>query len=194
MLRPWQKWRDRRKIKDKQYHFLFADPPKGEVVCFDCETTGLNPKKAEILSIGAVRIRNHVILTSQRLELLIKPQSEINEDSIKIHQLRSCDLKDGLEVNQAIACFLHFIGARPLIGYYIEFDIAMINKYLKPLLGIHLPNHQMDVARLYYNKKDTLHSAYIDLRFDAILADLDLPRLGKHDAFNDLSRVLHASL
>ena len=181
------KWHNRRQLKEEKYAFLFDEEfLQNEVVCFDCETTSLNPKKAEILSIGAVKIKENLILTSQKLELFVKPSQEIDEISIKIHGLRHCDLEDALSPNQAINLFLHFVGARPLVGYYLEFDVAMVNKYLRPLLGITLPNRQIEVSGLYYEQKqNVLHPVHVDLRFDAILTDLDIPRLGKHDAFND---------
>jgi DNA polymerase-3 subunit epsilon len=186
MLRSLQQWFGRRNLKSEEYAFLFEPPQDLELICFDCETTGLNPKKAELLSIGAVKIKGNTILTSQKLELFIKPRTEINEVSIKIHRLRHCDLEHGLSPNEAILRFLHFIGSRPLVGYFLEFDVAMINKYLKPLLGITLPNQQFEVSGLYYNhRQNVLHPVHVDLRFDAILADLDIPVLGKHDAFND---------
>jgi DNA polymerase-3 subunit epsilon len=36
------------------YEFLFDDMGTDEVVAIDCETTGLNPKKDDIVSIAAV--------------------------------------------------------------------------------------------------------------------------------------------
>jgi DNA polymerase-3 subunit epsilon len=177
---------NRKHLKDERYAFLFDDPPAGELVCFDCETTGLNPKKADILSIGAVIIQENRILTSQKLELFLKPPNDIDEASIKVHHLRHCDLENGLEPNQAVLRFLRFIGARPLVGYYLEFDVAMINKYIKPLLGITLPNKQFEVSAIYHDKKQlAIPQGNIDLRFDTIMNELELPKLGKHDAFND---------
>ncbi|MEK7990986.1 MAG: 3'-5' exonuclease [Thiotrichaceae bacterium] len=177
---------NRKRLQDERYSFLFDEPPADESVCFDCETTGINPRKAEILSIGAVIIKNNHILTSQKLELFVKPSKDINEASIKVHHLRHCDLKDGLDPKHAVLQFLRFIGSRPLVGYYLEFDVAMINKYLRPLLGIVLPNEQTDVSGIYYEKKaNALHQTHIDLRFDVIMEELDLPSLGQHDAFND---------
>jgi len=189
MLKKLQKWHNRRNLHCQNYAFLFDEAHEAhndELVCFDCETTHLNRKKAEILSIGAVKIRKNMILTSQKLELLIKPQRKISEESIKIHQLRYCDLERALEAEEAILCFLNFIGSRPLVGYYLEFDVAMINKYLKSLLGIKLPNQQIEVSGLYYDYKQNIFNPIpINLRFDAILKDLDLPAFGQHDALND---------
>lgn len=186
MLKTVQRWFNRKQLKCETFAFLFEPPPQAEWVCFDCETTSLDLRKAEILSIGAVKIQDNKILTSQKLELLIKPQTPIDETSIKIHQLRHCDLAQGLTPQEAILHFLYFIGSRPLIGYYLTFDIAMINKYLRPLLGITLPHPQIDVSGLYYNyKQNVFRPIEVDLRFDAILTTLNLPRLGQHDAFND---------
>lgn len=62
----------------------------------------------------------------------------------------------------------------------------MINKYIKPKLGITLPNKQIEVSALYYDKKiGKIPQGNIDLRFDSIMKELKLPRLSKHDAIND---------
>ena len=63
----------------------------------------------------------------------------------------------------------------------------MVNKYLRGLLGIELPNPMIEVSKLYYERKygDAPPGSVIDLSFRAILNDLDLPALDQHDAFND---------
>ncbi len=179
------KWK-RKKLKNECYAFLFDEAPLGEVVVFDTETTGLNPRKDEILSIGAVIVKDNKILTSEKFELFVKPSKAINETSIKIHQIRNIDLQNGCEPKEAIEQFLHFIGARPLVGYYIEFDVKMVNKYIKPLIGVSLPNPQIEVSGIYHDKKiKRIPDGTIDLRFDSIMKDLGLPIFGKHDALND---------
>lgn len=142
----------RRRLKNPDYAFLFEPDTSGEAVCFDCETSGLDPTTAEILSIGAVKIKDNRILTSERLELTVKPQGNLPADAIKINRLREMDVVGGLPVHEALDTFLRFIGGRPLVGYYLEFDVAMVNKYLRPWLGVGLPNHQTDVSALYYDR------------------------------------------
>lgn len=152
----------------------------------DCETTGLDRIRDEIISIGAIRIQGKQILTSQRLELLVQPTIALNAPSIRIHRLREIDLKAGLSPEVAIRQFLDFVGSRPLVGYYLEFDIAMLNKLVRPLLGIPLPQEKIEVSALYYDHKYRhAPDAFIDLRFGSILQDLDLPQRDEHDAFND---------
>lgn len=177
---------NRKKLKDEKYSFLFDKPSSDEFIVYDTETTGLNPKKDEILSIGAVKVKGNKILTSQKFELFVQPTKDISEESIKIHQIRNIDLQNGSKPNDALKQFLHFIGSRPLIGYYLEFDVKMINKYLKPFLGITLPNKQIEVSGIYHDKKiKFIPDGNIDLRFDVIMKDLGLPIFGKHDAIND---------
>jgi DNA polymerase-3 subunit epsilon len=177
---------NRRRLKDDAYAFLFDAYDGDEVVVYDTETTGLDPKKDEILSIGAVKVKGNRILTSQTFELFLKPSREISQKSITIHQIRPCDLEDAVEPQKGIAAFLQFIGSRPLVGYYLEFDTAMIEKYTKPWLGITLPNKKIEISGLYFNKKiELIPQGNIDLRFDTILRDLKVPNMGQHNAVND---------
>jgi len=174
------------KLKDKNYKFLFDEDKSGEYVVFDTETTGLNPKDSEILSIGAIKIKDNKILTSQTFEVYLKNSKEISSKSIEIHGIRECDLHNATDSDTAIKDFLEFIGSRPLIGYYLEFDVAMINKYTKPMLGIKLPNKMIEVSEIYFEKKITLiPQGNIDLRFDTILKNCDIPNMGVHNAVND---------
>lgn len=186
MFKSISTYLNRKKLRDGRYAYLFDEDRSGEYVCFDCETTGLDPKSDDIISIGAVIIKENKILTSRKFERLIKPNTKLAEDAIKIHQIRECDLEDASELEDVIYEFLDFIGNRPLVGYYLEFDVAMVNKYIKPRLGIVLPNEMIEVSALYYDKKiERIPQGNIDLRFDSIMRDLALPIMEKHNAIND---------
>jgi len=181
-----KKW-NRKHLTDERFAFLFEDSENSdEVVVFDCETTGLSPKKDDIISIGAVKVKGNKILTNEALHLFVKQDKQISHESITIHQIRHCDLEDAIPLEEAIEQFLHYIGNKTLVGYYLEFDVAMINKTIKPMMGITLPNRQEEVSAIYYDKKiPTIPQGNIDLGFEAILTDLDLPKLQAHDALND---------
>jgi len=180
-----KKW-NKKHLTEERFAFLFDETSNDEVVVFDCETTGLNPKKDELISIGAVKIRGNRILTDEAIHLYIEQKEQISHESITIHQIRHCDLEDAVPLEEAIEKFLYYIGNRTLAGYYLEFDVAMINKYIKPMYGITLPNRQEEVSAIYYDKKRaTIPQGHIDLKFNAILKDLELPTLQAHDALND---------
>jgi len=177
---------NRSKLKEKEYEFLFEEDSSGEYIVFDTETTGLNPKKDDIVSIGAVKIKDNKILTSQTFEVFIKNSCEMSSRSIEIHRIRPIDLQNAKTTENAIREFLDFIGSRPLVGYYLEFDVSMINKYIKPMLGITLPNKKIEVSEIYFDQTISLiPQGNIDLRFDTILKNCGVPDMGVHNAVND---------
>ncbi|BAF69636.1 3'-5' exonuclease [Nitratiruptor sp. SB155-2] len=188
----WQKWFYRGEFK-----FLFEPYSGDEIVFIDCETTGLDPKNDEILSIACLPVKKDKILLSKALYLELKPQKDISAQSIKIHHLRACDLQGAMEPKEAIERVLYFIKNRPVAGYYVEFDVKMISKYTKKFFGFTLPNKQIEVSGLYYDyKQKAIPQGFIDLKFDTILKDLNLPKLKAHNALNDtiMSAMIYLKL
>jgi DNA polymerase-3 subunit epsilon len=186
MFRNIRNYFNKKNLKNDKYLYLFDKPLNDEYVCFDCETTGLSPLNDDIISIGAVIIKNNTIISSKKFVKFIKPKTTLQIEAIKIHHIRECDLEDAEDINDVIGEFLDFIGNRKLVGYFLEFDIAMINKYIKPKIGITLPNKNYEVSAIYHDYKiEKIPQSNIDLRFDAIMKDLKVPTMGKHDAYND---------
>jgi DNA polymerase-3 subunit epsilon len=175
-----------------EFRFMFDAPPPNEWVSLDCETTGLNVGTDEIISIGAVRIVGNKIMTSERFEVLVRPERGVSADSVRIHRLREQDVAQGLPAEDAMKQLMHFIGSRPLVGYFLEFDVAMLNRAIWPLLGQGLPQPKIEVSAMYYDYKfrqmlpyQQQANPHIDLRFGTLMSDLDLPVRDAHDALND---------
>jgi DNA polymerase-3 subunit epsilon len=177
----------RRLLRDPDYRFLFEPPPPGEAVSIDCETTGLSTRNDDIVAVAAVRIRCNRILTSERFEATVRPKAKLKPDAIKVHLLREQDVAQGRTMEEVLPRLLRFIGSRPLVGFYLEFDVAMLNKHVRRMLGIALPNEQIEVSGAYYERKygDAPPGTEVDLRFMSILNDLGLPALDQHDAYSD---------
>lgn len=191
-----KKW-NRRALREKQYEKLFEPYSGTELVVLDTETTGLNPQKDEILSIGAVIIKDSKILMNQSFECFVKPSANISKESIKIHHIRECDLSEAIEVEDAIRQLLDFIGNRPIVGYYIDFDHKMISKYTKQIIGSALPHPTIELSSMYYKRyRKSSSYEFVDLQFDTIMNALELPFLGKHDALNDaiMSAMMYLKL
>lgn len=175
-----------------EFAFILDPAPEGEWVSFDCETTGLQAGRDEIVSIGAVRIVGDRILASERLRLLVRPEKGMTAGSIVVHHLRQQDVAQGMPAEQAIRHLLHFIGPRPVVGYYLEFDVAMVNKVLFPMLGFGLPQRKIEVSAMYHRYRmrqltalQRQHSSDIDLRLSTVMKDLGLPLRDAHDPVND---------
>jgi DNA polymerase-3 subunit epsilon len=174
-------------LGDQSYRFLFDRSPADEAVAFDCETTGLDIAKDDVIAIAAVRVKGNLILLSERFEALVRPEVSIKPDAMKIHQFREADVAEGMPIRKILRDFLHFIGPSPLVGYYLDFDIKMLDKHILPFIQIGLPNRRIEVSELYYERKygNAPPGTTIDLRFKSILEDLGLPDFGQHEALSD---------
>lgn len=193
-IRQQQLKRQKARLTDPNYAFLFDPAIPNTYVCFDCETTGLDRKKDRIITLSAIKIEDNEILTSQSLNLVVQQTDDIAAESILVHQIRNVDVAQSELVyateQEALVEFLSFIHGATLIGYFLAFDVAMVERVIKPWLGIGLPNPKIEVGDLYYQyamelQKRSCIEPNIDLRFDHILEQLDLPNLGQHDAYND---------
>ena len=177
-------------LTDPHFAFMYDAPPSDEWITLDCETTGLDVRKDKIISIGAVRIVGKRLLTSQRLELLVRPERAIAANSVRVHHLRESDVAHGLAPEQAMRQLMDFIGSRPLVGYFLEFDVAMLNREIWLMLGVRLPQRKIEVSEMYYDFKNRQLPAHqrggnIDLSFATMMKDLGLPVRDAHDAIND---------
>ena len=165
-----------------------AEPYDGdEIVVLDCETSCFDKKKGELLSVAAVRIKANEIRLSEALELTINSDAETDPDSVRIHYLRREDRLQGVAVAEAIEKLLDFIGNRPICGFYIEYDEAILNRYIKQLYNFHLPNRFIEVSEIYVKQKRRhIPEMALDLTFEGLANDLKVPVIERHTAMGDV--------
>jgi DNA polymerase-3 subunit epsilon len=135
-LDPLRRFFYRATLGNHAYKFLWDRPPPDEAVSLDCETTGLDPAVDDIIAIAAVRLKGDRILTSERFEVIVDADARPGADTIKVHQLRQADLEEGRRIHRVLPELLRFIGSRPILGYYIDFDIRMTEPPDRGLLAL----------------------------------------------------------
>ncbi|MFA0415033.1 3'-5' exonuclease [Vibrio renipiscarius] len=174
------------KLKGSPFQHYFGALEKGEYVSLDCETTSLDPKRAELVTIAATKIIGNRIITSQPFDVRLRAPQSLDSSSVRIHRMRHQDLEGGLDEKQALLQLLEFIGNRPLVGYHIRYDKKILDIACRKQLGFPLPNPLIEVSQIYHDKLEQhLPNAYFDLSLDAICKHLDLPMQDKHDALQD---------
>ncbi len=175
------------KLKHSPYRALFTQSRPDEYVSLDCETTSLDPHRAELVTIAATKIIQNRIITSAPLYLRLRAPQSLDSGSVKIHHIRHQDLKNGVSECEALSRLLDFIGNRPLVGYHIRYDKTILDIACRKQLGFPLPNQLIEVSHLYHEKLERLlPNAYFDLSLDAISRHLGLPLpQDKHDALQD---------
>lgn len=190
MLRAIRRFKDKRTQRDGAWAHLFEKYEGEEVVSLDLETTSLDVSKASILSIGAVRISGKRVKTSDRLDIALKPPADLTAESIKIHKIRAQDLAEGIELRDALERVLEFVGNRPILGYYVNYDIRVLSKFLRQEFGFDLPNKAIELSHVYHDIIKWKHvGGDVDLRFDTIASKLDMPIIQRHTALGDAITV-----
>jgi DNA polymerase-3 subunit epsilon len=186
LLRPF----DKRRATRGPFAAMFSPCLTDEIVSIDCETTSLDPQTADILTIAAVKILGNQVLTSQKLSLKIQPPTPINIDSIPIHHIRNKDIEGAMSLEQALPILLDFIGNRPILGYFVKFDLTLINRFTAQHYGFHLPNKPIELCHVYYKKVNTYYpDAWLDHKFETLANTLNVPIIGRHSALGDAITV-----
>ena len=117
-------------------------------ICFDTETTGLDPKAGDrIIEIGCVEIVDRKI-TGNTFREIINPERKNSAESINITGLTDEILKDKPFFREIADKFLEFIGDSQLIAHNANFDINFINYELSLIDKEPLKNNVIDSLNL----------------------------------------------
>jgi len=167
-----------------------------ELVSLDLETTSLDPKSAEILSIAAVPVRGRRVLLSERFERIVRAGvAEVDPEAVKYHRLLPSDIEHGMPPHQAVTEFVAWLGERPLLGYCIGFDCLMLERAAQWAGGGLLDGRRFDIREIYrrrmLQRNPDDHPSQV---LDEILAALEVPRVGRHTAVGDATAVALAFL
>jgi len=129
-------------------YYCLCDYFNQEIVFVDLETTGMIPGKDEIIEIGAVKVKNGIVI--DEFQTLVIPKNPISEKITQINHITNEMVREqGIPLKLALQKFVDFVGDKKLIGHnIIDFDLKFLNFYLKKELGIHLNNPIEDTLRL----------------------------------------------
>lgn len=96
-------------------------------ICFDTETTGLDPREGhKVIEIACVELVNKV-RTGKFFHSYINPRRDVPAEAFKIHGISTEFLKDKPIFNHVAYKFLDFIRGAKLIAHNAGFDMKFIN-------------------------------------------------------------------
>jgi len=194
-VNPLRRWWLRRRHRQSAWQALLAPYRGEELVSLDLETTGLDTRQDRILALAAIPVRDGRVCLSERFSTLVQPGRSFGIDSIRHHRLRPADLVDAPRLEQVLPEFLRWLGNRPVLGYCIRFDLAMLAGPARALTGFPLVNDRIDLAFEYARHRRRIQpEAEPDLSLEGIGKALAVPALGRHTALGDATTVAAAWL
>lgn len=201
---PWNRKEHQFLRANREYFASFSqDKPleEYEFVVVDTELTGLNERRDEIVSIGAVRIRDLRIDLQDCFYTCLRPEGELPKNSTLIHRITPCDTEQAPSVAEVLPEFVEYCGRALLVGHNVGLDIGFLNKAVRKHLGGIMRNPCLDTMRLAMIYKQTQWENYYDrynLNVSYTLSDLSkeygLPIFGEHNALQDAMQTAYLFL
>jgi len=155
-----------------------------EIVCFDIETTGLDPKRDLLTEIGAVILRDGQV--GETFQTFANPNRPLSHEIVSITGITDEMLKDAPTQEEAIAAFLAFAGNRTLAAHNADFDMSFLaegcHRMKRPFV-----NPSLDTLVLAQNLLPELGKHKLDL----VAAHLKLPQFRHHRASDDAGTVAY---
>ena len=115
-----------------------------DYVVVDLETTGLNPRRDRVVSVGAFRISNGRIRLDQVFNELVNPGRDIPPDSIRVHAITPDAIRYARPAWEVFDDFLQFLGHDVLVAHHARFDLYFINWVMRNRYGFKLQNLVVD--------------------------------------------------
>lgn len=115
-------------------------------VVLDSETTGLDPRKDRIVTIGAIAVVNYEILIEDSFEALLKV--EYNSSAVTVHGVTREESRIGLDEPAALDQFLKYLGDGVIVGHHISHDVDTFNAGYERHFGLRMENASLDTMAL----------------------------------------------
>ncbi|TRW98492.1 3'-5' exonuclease [Flavobacterium gawalongense] len=129
------------------------DKKSKRFVILSTETSGLNPVKDVILSIGSFAVNDNSIVIGDSFEAVLLQYKFLHDNGLSNEFIVESKMKK-LAEPEAIQSLINFIGNAVLVGHHIDFDVEMINAALERLDCGRLKNEALDVDVMYRKLQD----------------------------------------
>lgn len=127
----------------------WRDDTVGEQIRFivlDTETTGLDPRRDRLITIGAVAVQSNAIVLGDAFEVMLKVA--YNNAAVTVHGITRHEAWDGLDEPEALIKFLDYLKDGVIVGHHIAHDIETLNCAYERHFGFNLPNRYLDTMDL----------------------------------------------
>ncbi|GAA3740493.1 MULTISPECIES: 3'-5' exonuclease [Flavobacterium] len=168
----------------KDYLTKFETKPNKFVV-LSTETSGLNPDKDVILSLGAFSVIDDSIVIKESFETVLLQYKYLQDNGLSNEFIIESKMMKMPEPD-ALEAFVNFIGNSILVGHHINFDIEMLNAALERLDCGRLKNEALDVDVMYRKLTDINDKQF---SLDDLCGIYKIPKSDRNSSSEDAYRI-----
>jgi DNA polymerase-3 subunit epsilon len=117
-------------------------------VVVDCETTGLDPGRDVLLSIGAVAMIDGAIRLSDRFERTLRPSTPSSGSNVLIHGIGLHAQQQGDPPEQVLHDWQDWVAGAPCVAFHAAFDRGFLERAVRQTLGREMRLRWLDLAEL----------------------------------------------
>ncbi len=164
-----------------------TDYREQEYLAIDLETTGLDNRRDQILSVGYVTVRGTTIDLSSARHRLVRVDRSIPEASAVIHQITDDQSALGSELVDVLEELLGALAGKVMIAHHASVEQGFLSNACKSCWGRGLLMRIIDTQVLAYRTFERRQIPFqpSDLRLYALGSRYNLPRYGAHNALSD---------
>lgn len=106
-----------------------------QMLAMDVETTGLDAQQHEIVSIGLLPFNLSRIRCGEAQYWVIKPSTELNEESVTFHRITHTDILHAPAVSEVLADLLKAMEGKVMVVHYRNIERGFLNRALIRYFG-----------------------------------------------------------
>ena len=118
------------------------------LVVIDTETSGLDPERDDLLSIGAVAVDGSGILLDDSFEVVLRNLPAGNASNVVVHGIGYEAQASGVPAPEALAAFREYVADARCVGFHADFDRKVLRR-------------ACETARIPFDDRPWLDLAYL---------------------------------
>jgi DNA polymerase-3 subunit epsilon len=158
-----------------------------EIVAIDLETTGLDPAKDDILSIGLVHIDRWGVRLATAWHRIVRVDKAIPGESAVIHQITDDQSAAGAPIEELLPEVLQRMAGKPMLVHYSPIEQNFLSAACQKLYGAPFVVPIIDTLeigqRVFERRNHLIQPG--DLRLFNLRPRYNLPQYKAHNALSD---------
>ena len=175
-----------------------------DILAVDFETTGLNAKQDNILSIGYVELAGSKIRLDSCYHQIVAAHCELEGDNVTIHNITDQEKASGRSLASVVEDLLTALAGKIMLVHYAQIEKTFLEQACIKLYGMAPVFPVIDTLALAKKRHDRCSQTYAPstLYLTNLRDEYGLPHYPAHNALNDaiataelfMAKVQHSEL